>query len=92
MARSYSNAAHPDFYDLRCSLGLLGVITSVTLKAVPRFKLKETHSVLSRREVREGHRERLAKYRHVRYHWIPFTDRGVVTTCALFDSKSESET
>lgn len=35
---------------------------------------------------------RLEKFRHVRYHWIPYTDRVVVTTCALVtDPKDDPE-
>ncbi|CAD7961402.1 unnamed protein product [Amoebophrya sp. A120] len=70
-----------DFYHLRCGLGLFGVVSSLTLKVVPKFQLKESIYVLTRKEVVNGHRERIRRHRHVRYHWIPWTEDVVVTVC-----------
>lgn len=72
----------PSLFQLaRTSLGLLGVVAEVTIQCVPAHKLIEHTFVLSRSQVSEQHRELLAKNRHLRYMWIPYTDDVIVVTC-----------
>mmetsp|Transcript_10018 Transcript_10018/g.24740 ORF Transcript_10018/g.24740 Transcript_10018/m.24740 type:complete len:630 (+) Transcript_10018:580-2469(+) len=77
-----TEASHPsDFHLLKCGLGLFGFVTSLTLQVVPSFSLQESIQVLTRGQVITGHRERLRAHRNVRYHWIPYTEKVVVTVC-----------
>ena len=50
----------------------------VLLKLVPQMTLVESIEVLSRKQVLEGHADRLRENRHVTYHWYPYTDHCVV--------------
>jgi L-galactono-1,4-lactone dehydrogenase len=64
----------------RQSLGLLGVVTRVTLRVVPRHVLRERTWTITRDEAFDAdlHARRLRSHRHVRYMWIPYTDTVVV--------------
>lgn len=62
----------------KVGLGSLGVVTELTLQAIPKFNLQEETFCLTRDTVGRGHAQRLRKYRHVRYMWIPYTDTVVV--------------
>jgi len=73
--------AHPWFNFARVGLGYLGAVTSLTMHTVPAFKLRENVQVMSHAQVRQTHMERLRKYRHVRYMWMPLTKQCVVVTC-----------
>ena len=75
----------------KVGLGSLGVVTELTLSAIPKFNLEEETFCLTRDSVGRDHVERLQKYRHVRYMWIPYTDTVVVvvsnaTTKAVHDT------
>ena len=61
------------FYLARVGMGLLGVVTEVTLQCVPRHRLIEHTYVLSADSIHEGHEERIKKHKHMRYMWIPYT-------------------
>jgi L-galactono-1,4-lactone dehydrogenase len=67
------------------SLGLLGVITEVTLNCIPAHKLLEHTYVVTRREAIANIEELLRTYKHVRYMWIPYTDKVVVVTNDPYD-------
>lgn len=72
----------PSLFQLaRTSLGLLGVVTEVTLQCVPAHKLIERTLVLSREEVAQRHSALLDENRHLRYMWIPHTNDVIVVTC-----------
>lgn len=72
----------PSLFQLaRTSLGLLGVVTEVTLQCVPAHRLIERTLVLSREEVAKRHRTLLDENRHLRYMWIPHTNDVIVVTC-----------
>ena len=62
----------------KVGLGSLGVVTELTLQAIPKFNLEEETFCLTRDAVGRGHAQRLRQYRHVRYMWIPYTDTVVV--------------
>lgn len=66
------------FRSAKVALGSLGVVTELTLKCIPKLNLEETISMSSRDDVMLGHAERLRKFRHVRYMWIPYTSDVVV--------------
>jgi L-galactono-1,4-lactone dehydrogenase len=62
------------FSMIKVGLGSLGVVTEMTLKCIPRHNLimKSNHKTFQ--NIADGHIDRLRKYRHVRYMWIPFAD------------------
>ncbi|GBF99677.1 L-galactono-1,4-lactone dehydrogenase [Raphidocelis subcapitata] len=62
----------------RVSLGLLGVVTEVTLQAVPLARLVEKTFTATREEVAKNHAKWLRSNRHLRYMWLPYTDTVVV--------------
>ena len=68
------------FHNAVTSLGTYGCIFRLTLSCVDIYALRETIAVMSIRKVKSGHEERLDKFRHVKYHYIPHTDRVVVYT------------
>ena len=69
-----------DFHAFPCSLGLLGVTLTLTLRCVPRHLLRERTQVLTRQEVIQRHAELIQDNRHVRFMWIPFADAVVVVS------------
>jgi len=74
-----SEEAQPGLFRLaKAGLGSLGVVSQLTLRCVPRHRLHERTWVVSRREARRNHVELLRRYRHLRYMWLPHTDRVVV--------------
>lgn len=72
----------PSLFQLaRTSLGMLGIVTELTIQCVPAHKLIERTFVLPRQQVAEQHRTLLSENRHLRYMWIPHTDDVIVVTC-----------
>lgn len=61
------------FYLARVGMGLLGVVTEVTLQCVPRHQLIEHTYVLSQKDIHMGHEKRISEHKHIRYMWIPYT-------------------
>ena len=53
------------------SLGLLGVVTQVTLDLVPAYRIRESNTVMSLEELLEVWDEGLATYRHFSLFWMP---------------------
>ena len=70
-----------DFLYFRCGLGLLGVVSSLTLRVVPRYRLRELTFVADHSELELWTTALLEKFDHVRYHWLPHTTDVVVTCC-----------
>ena len=68
------------FHLAKLGLGALGVVAEVTLQGVRSHVLAEKSEVMTSKEVAKGHAARLAKHRHVRYMWFPYTDAVVVVT------------
>ena len=76
----------PSLFQLaRTSLGLLGIVTEVTLQCVPSHKLIEETLVMSCEEVFKQHETMMKENRHLRYMWIPHTDCVVVVKCNLME-------
>jgi L-galactono-1,4-lactone dehydrogenase len=69
------------FYLARVGLGALGIATTITLQCVDAHRLTEETLVLSHRELQASHDERLRNNQHVRYMWLPYTDKVVVVQC-----------
>jgi len=78
-----------EFHLAKLGLGCLGVVSTVTLQCVPMHKLREETRVVSRAEIRQHHAHWLTSNRHLRYMWIPLTDRIVVVTCNPVDESTE---
>ncbi len=62
----------------KLSIGTLGVITSLTLQCIPRHKLREETFLTNHAGVEKWHKDWLREWRHLRYMWIPNTDKVVV--------------
>lgn len=73
------------FHVARASLGLMGVVCQLTIQCVDAHKLVETTTVMSHADVVKSHHSLLRENRHLRYMWIPNTDRVVVVTCNPVD-------
>lgn len=74
-----SKAQYPEIFRLaRAGLGSLGVVTQLTLRCVPRHRLRERTWVWPAHRVRSEHAALLRRYRHVRYMWLPYVREVVV--------------
>jgi L-galactono-1,4-lactone dehydrogenase len=78
---------NPELFHLaKLGLGALGVVAEVTLQGVRAHALAERTQVLTQAQVAAGHAARLARHRHVRYMWLPYTDAVVVVTADPVES------
>jgi L-galactono-1,4-lactone dehydrogenase len=85
-----SKASNPNLFAFaKVGLGALGVVTELTLKCIPRHSLLEHTYTASVQTIGDGHYERLANYRHVRYMWLPYTGRTVVVVSNPVDPKTQ---
>jgi L-gulono-1,4-lactone dehydrogenase len=72
---SCSSAEHPEvFHHARVGLGALGVVTAVTLAAVPAFHLQARETAMPLAEVLAGFDDLAAAHDHVEFYWFPHTD------------------
>ena len=62
----------------RVSLGVLGVISTVTIKAVPLFKMKLSKFDLPLAELLENHDAYLANYSRFQWSTVPYTSTATV--------------
>lgn len=60
------------------NLGALGIITEITLKVVPAFRLHEVTVAYAFHEVVENLHELICSADHVKFWWFPHTDKMVV--------------
>ena len=66
----------PELYRaLQVSLGLLGIITQVTLKVEKAYYLRLEKRVIPFAEALENFASYLEAYRHVEFFWFPYSDR-----------------
>jgi len=76
-----SESSNPRLFRLaKVGLGLLGVVSEVTLQCVPAHKLVQHTFTETREGIARRHHLHL-KHKHMRYMWIPHTDTVVVVTC-----------
>ena len=69
----------PDlFAAARIGLGALGVVTAVTLQAVPAFALRAVEGPGTLTEALEGFEELMTSCDHVEFYWFPHTDATLV--------------
>ncbi|MCM3924547.1 FAD-binding protein, partial [Frankia sp. AiPs1] len=66
------------FAAARLGLGAVGVVTSVTLQAVPLFALHVRESRLPLAEVLDGYGALVEQADHVRFAWFPHTSTALV--------------
>ena len=91
-----SNFKNSDLFRMaKVGLGSLGIVTELTLKCIPRMKLKEVTEVFDRKSIvsrdsLNDHYNRLISNRHVRYMWLPYTDTVVSVTSKIDDSSKYS--
>uniref|UniRef100_A0A6B2L2Q7 FAD-binding PCMH-type domain-containing protein n=1 Tax=Arcella intermedia TaxID=1963864 RepID=A0A6B2L2Q7_9EUKA len=77
-----SREKSPDLFRIvLVGLGSFGIISDVTLQCVPEHNLEEITTVHTRSEVKRNHSTWLKENRHLRYMWIPYTDKVVVVKC-----------
>ena len=66
---------HPDVFSAaRIGLGALGVVTAVTLQAVPAFALRAVEGPGTLTGALEGFDELMTATDHVEFYWFPHTD------------------
>jgi FAD/FMN-containing dehydrogenase len=66
---------HPEVFSAaRVGLGALGVVTAVTLQAVPAFALRAVEGPGTLTEALEGFDELMTSTDHVEFYWFPHTD------------------
>lgn len=74
--RRLSAAADPDIFGAaQCAVGMLGVMTEMTLQVTDAYTLEESILFLPVAELRERWDDLLAGYRHFSFFWMP-TDRS----------------
>ena len=61
----------------RCSLGMLGVMTEITMQARPAYKLVEKNFLLPPDELFAQLDSLIANNRHFEFFWFPYADRAV---------------
>jgi FAD-linked oxidoreductase len=72
-------ARHPDVLAVaRVGLGALGVVTSVTLQAVPAFALRAVEGPGTLTAALDGFEELMTATDHVEFYWFPHTDATLV--------------
>jgi FAD-linked oxidoreductase len=70
---------HPDvLVAARVGLGALGVVTSVTLQAVPAFALRAVEGPGTLTAALDGFDELMTATDHVEFYWFPHTDATLV--------------
>jgi len=80
-ALELSEQSNPRLFQLaKVGLGLLGVVSEVTLQCVPAHRLVQHTFTETREGIRRRHHLHL-QHQHMRYMWIPHTDTVVVVTC-----------
>ena len=62
----------------KAGLGSLGVVTELTLRCVPSHKLLEYNFTSLSSALPAKHYDHLEHFRHVRYMWLPYTNKTVV--------------
>jgi FAD/FMN-containing dehydrogenase len=69
------DAGQPDLlHAAQVSLGLLGVITRVTMEATPAYRLRESNRIQPLQEVLDSWDEAPSAYRHYSLFWAPAAD------------------
>ncbi len=92
-----SAGENPEIYAAgRCSLGMLGVMTEITMNLIPAYKLVEHNFLLSSDELFAQLDALIASNRHFEFFWFPYADRAVckslnVSNDAAPESRSADE-
>jgi FAD-linked oxidoreductase len=71
---------HPYFPAARLGLGALGVLTDITLKTVPAFKLQAVERPEPLDAVLESYVERASASDHFEFYWFPHTSVALTKT------------
>lgn len=71
------------FHAARVSVGALGIITSVTIRVVPQFKLKMTSTPISFTQLLEDLPALLEKHDRLQWHMLPYTDYDSPASAAM---------
>lgn len=76
-----SKSENPSLFNLaKVGLGLLGIVTEMTIQCVDSHLLKETIQVFTHDELIKEHKNIVNENKHAKYLWIPYTDEVVVIT------------
>ena len=88
---SRSDSDSSVFHNAVTSLGTYGALTRLCLSCVDTYVLRETITVMDKEELRSEHEERLDRFRHVKYHYIPYTSSVVVYTYDVVSTRTLEE-
>jgi FAD-linked oxidoreductase len=70
-----SREQRPDLFEVgRVSLGLVGVVTEITLRVVPAYRLRYRAEQRSLRAMLEEFDELCHRHRHVEFFWFPYSE------------------
>src|SRR6185369_1789391 len=64
----------------RCSLGLFGVMTEISMNVRPAYKLIEKNFFLERKDAFAQLDKLVASNRHFEFFWFPYADRLICKT------------
>jgi FAD/FMN-containing dehydrogenase len=74
-----SQKEKPDIFKaVLCSLGALGIVTKLTLKLVPTFRLECHEKVMTFSDVMDQYSTLIKQNDFFRFWWIPHTEKCVV--------------
>ena len=76
------------FKAAQVSLGVLGVITQITLQCVPSYKLKVHMKGESMKAVIPNIEEHIKNNRNFEYYWLPYTDKIVAKTSNVVEGEA----
>jgi FAD-linked oxidoreductase len=72
----------------RCSLGMLGVMSEITMEVRPAYKLAEQNFLLPPDELFARLDELVAANRHFEFFWFPYADRAVCKSLNETDAEA----
>jgi FAD-linked oxidoreductase len=70
----------------RCSLGVLGVMTEITMHARPAYKLVENNFLMEKDQLFRELDHLISANRHFEFFWFPYSDRAVCKSLNESDS------
>jgi FAD/FMN-containing dehydrogenase len=79
------------FKAAQLSLGLFGVVTAITMRVVPAFRLHERTWIASFEETMRQLDERVARNEHFEFFWLPMYDASAMKTLNTTDAEPGGE-
>lgn len=88
--KSASAQENPDLFNAgRVSMGSLGIMTEITMKARPAYALEETGGRMPIADVLAQVEELRDAHRHFEFFWFPFSDQAIVKFLSETDKEAK---